>query len=126
MVVPQRVLVVDDSDLVRDVTRWTLEKHGYQVETLADPLDLAGALARQIPDIVLIDIGFPGMDPSQLVSLVRPHTATCPFVVFSDRPAPELATIVAQLGARGSIRKDVDGSFGQIIARVIAGAEERP
>jgi DNA-binding response OmpR family regulator len=110
MVARRKVLVVDDSDLIRDVTQFSLEKHGYEVKTLADPRDLAAALAREAPDVVLVDIGFPGLRPSDVASLVRPHVATCPFLVFSDRPAQELAAYVAELGACGSVRKDVDAS----------------
>jgi DNA-binding NarL/FixJ family response regulator len=104
-----KVLVIDDSDLVRDVTQFSLEKHGYEVATLADPHGLADALARERPDVVLVDIGFPGLRVAELARLVRPHAKSCPFLVFSDRSPEELAAHVAELDAVGSIPKGADG-----------------
>jgi CheY-like chemotaxis protein len=115
----QTVLVVDDSDLIRDVTQFSLEKAGYVVDTIADPRGLAAALASKVPDVVLVDIGFPGVRPHELAALVKPHLEKCPFLVFSDRPAAEIEDLVAELGASGSVAKNLDGAaLADALARV--------
>jgi PAS domain S-box-containing protein len=62
MVVPRRVLVVEDSPDARQSLRLLLELAGHHVETCEDgPSGLAKLGAFQ-PDVALIDLGLPGMD----------------------------------------------------------------
>ncbi len=57
-----RILVVDDSHLVKDIVRLRLESLGYEVslaETGEQALDLIRA---NPPDLVVLDIRLPGID----------------------------------------------------------------
>ncbi|MEJ2709014.1 MAG: response regulator transcription factor [Anaerolineales bacterium] len=58
----KHILLVDDDALLRRSLSFNLEQNGFQVKTAANAED-ALALARQHPpDVVLLDIGLPGMD----------------------------------------------------------------
>jgi DNA-binding response OmpR family regulator len=58
----KQILLVDDDALLRRSLSFNLEQNGFQVKTAANAED-ALALARQHPlDVVLLDIGLPGMD----------------------------------------------------------------
>jgi CheY-like chemotaxis protein len=56
------VLVVDDDDDVRDVTRRMLESEGFGVTTAASGAEVLRRVARGEPvDLVLLDLSMPGM-----------------------------------------------------------------
>jgi CheY-like chemotaxis protein len=58
------ILVVDDEPLIRDVTKMSLEKYGYQVLTANDGIDALAIYAQNVKEIrlILIDIMMPVMD----------------------------------------------------------------
>jgi DNA-binding NarL/FixJ family response regulator len=57
-----RVLLVDDHPLFRDALRVLLETGGFEVVGEAGNADEAIAGLREEPDVVVMDIGLPGMD----------------------------------------------------------------
>jgi CheY-like chemotaxis protein len=102
----QKILVVDDSDLCRDLTRMMLEGFGYEVVTLESGLGLSRALGREKPDLVLLDVSMPALQGNQVADVARQHKLhRCPIVLFSDRPAQELSVLARDCGAAGFIPK---------------------
>ena len=87
---PRKVLVVDDDDVIREVAKVALEVvGGWQVST-ATSGDEAGRLAvTEHPDVVLLDVMMPGLDgPSTAVLLSGdPATREVP-VIFLTAKAP--------------------------------------
>lgn len=82
---PTRVLVVDDEADVRLLLRRILEAEGFQV------LDADGALsathelgAAQPPDIVLLDIGLPGVDGLEVLTRIR-RGSDVPVIMLTGR-----------------------------------------
>jgi two-component system cell cycle sensor histidine kinase/response regulator CckA len=67
------ILVVDDEENIREITRATLEKLGYRVLTATDGTDAMALYARNSSEIALIltDIAMPYMDGTALVRAVR-------------------------------------------------------
>ena len=103
---PQKILVVDDSDLCRDLTRLILEGFGYEVVTLESGIGLSRALGREKPDLVLLDVSMPALSGNQVVEVTRQHKLhRCPIVLFSDRPPGELSVLARNCGAAGFIAK---------------------
>lgn len=114
---PHKILVVDDSDLCRDLTRMMLEDHGYEVVTLESGLGLSRALGREKPDLVLLDVSMPAVSGTQIVEVTRQHKLhRCPIVLFSDRPPAELSRLATSCGAAGFIAKT---SNAQTLARSV-------
>jgi DNA-binding response OmpR family regulator len=68
-----RVLVVDDDDGVRRMLVEYLGSHGYSVEAVADGSAMREAIARQVPDVVLLDLHLPGEDGLALARHLREH-----------------------------------------------------
>ncbi|HKA57463.1 MAG TPA: PAS domain S-box protein [Gemmatimonadales bacterium] len=66
-----RVLVVDDERDARDLIRRVLEEHGAVVSAVASGREALRALAAEPPDVLLSDVGMPGMDGYQFMRSVR-------------------------------------------------------
>jgi len=72
----QSVLVVDDSNLLRGILREELEAEGFEVH-LAEDGTQALEMAHDIrPDVILLDIGLPGIDGYEVCRRVRADAAT--------------------------------------------------
>lgn len=67
----QRILVVDDDTLAREVMQDILEMQGYQVTALEDPRRALEVASKDHFDLLLSDIKMPGMDGVQLIREFR-------------------------------------------------------
>jgi chemotaxis protein histidine kinase CheA len=96
---PIRALLVDDSDVTREMVRRLLEDAGIAVTGVGSAEDALHALASRPMDCVVTDIEMPGMDGLGLTRAIRedPAFADLPIVVVStlDRPADRLAGLEA-------------------------------
>ena len=107
----RKILVVDDSEIVREMVSIELEERGFTVVVMESPLGFTSALKREQPDLVLMDVSMPALQGDKLVDLAnRSGTPGCPIVLHSDRPEAELQTLVKNCGASGYIRKTSDGN----------------
>jgi two-component system chemotaxis sensor kinase CheA len=86
-----RVLVVDDTEAVRELERTILERAGYDVVTAGDGKEALVRIAERAPDIVLTDVEMPELDGLQLVQAIRatPRIAGIPVVIVSTLAADD-------------------------------------
>jgi signal transduction histidine kinase/DNA-binding response OmpR family regulator len=68
---PRRVLVVEDQPALSRVTVALLEKLGHEVRAAADGPEALLAVREYNPEIVLLDIGLPGMDGYEVARCLR-------------------------------------------------------
>lgn len=67
----QRVLVIEDNDDVREMLQLFLSALGKEVLEAADGLTGRDLALRERPDLVLLDVGLPGMDGFGLARAIR-------------------------------------------------------
>ncbi|OLR91565.1 response regulator [Actinokineospora bangkokensis] len=79
-----RVLVVDDEPQIARALRITLTAHGYDVVTAADGAAALRAAAERHPDVVILDLGLPDLDGTEVIAGLRGWT-TVPVIVLSAR-----------------------------------------
>lgn len=104
-----RVLVVDDSEFSCEVTRTVLEGHGIEVMVLHSSLGVSTVIAREKPDLVLMDVEMPALEGDKAVAIVVRHGLhRCPLVLYSGRPPSELEGLARACGASGFISKTAD------------------
>ncbi|HEY6277563.1 MAG TPA: response regulator [Streptosporangiaceae bacterium] len=77
-----RVLVVDDEAPILRALRINLTAREYQVTTANDGASGLAAMARDRPDVLILDLGLPDMDGIEVIKGVRGWTAT-PIIVLS-------------------------------------------
>ncbi|HEY4233180.1 MAG TPA: response regulator [Lacipirellulaceae bacterium] len=68
---PRRILVVEDQAALSHVTVALLRKLGHEVRAAADGVEALTAVREYRPDVVLLDIGLPGMDGYEVASSLR-------------------------------------------------------
>jgi CheY-like chemotaxis protein len=66
-----RVLVVDDNQASADTLHWTVELFGDEVKSCHEGKTALKLAAEFKPDVVLLDIGMPGMDGLQVCAYLR-------------------------------------------------------
>jgi two-component system KDP operon response regulator KdpE len=112
---PLRILVVDDEPAIRRFLRTSLGSQGYQVEEAEDGTAALAAM-NHAPDLIVLDLGMPGMDGFEVIRNLRESGATLPIVVLSVR-ADEAGKVRAlDLGADDYVTKP----FGieELLARI--------
>ena len=114
---PSRILVVDDEADIRRLLQEILVEEGYEVEVAADAREARSARARQLPDLVLLDIWMPDTDG---ISLLREWSASggehCPVVMLSGHGTIETAVEATRLGAVDFIEKPL--SLAKLLSTV--------
>ena len=71
---PVRVLLVEDDPDAREVTAAGLTKSGFEVHAVSGAVRALELLEVWLPDVVVSDIGMPGMDGYEFVRLLRART----------------------------------------------------
>ena len=79
-----RVLVVDDEPQLLRALRINLSARGYEVVVAADGAEALDAAARHLPDLVILDLGLPDMDGTEVIEGLRGWT-DAPIIVLSGR-----------------------------------------
>jgi two-component system KDP operon response regulator KdpE len=77
-----RVLVIDDEAPILHALKINLTARKYEVSTAADGASGLAAMARERPDVLILDLGLPDMDGTEVIRGVRGWTTT-PIIVLS-------------------------------------------
>ena len=81
-----RILVVDDSSLVRLYCRDALERAGFEVDQAINGLEAMEKVLVQTFDLVIVDVNMPGMDGISFVRALRgsdARVASLPSLIIS-------------------------------------------
>jgi type IV pilus assembly protein PilB len=79
---PQRILVVDDDEALREVLRDILQSENYEVDLAGDGEEALRRLTRNRPDLVITDLNMPTMDGLGLLRRIRADLSTCQLPVI--------------------------------------------
>jgi two-component system KDP operon response regulator KdpE len=124
-----RILVVDDEPQIRRALTTNLRARGFEVDEAASGEDALRAAARDRPDLVVLDLGLPGMDGIDVVHGLRGWT-TVPILVLSARDDETAKVAALDAGADDYVTKPF--GMDELLARVRAGlrrampADEEP
>lgn len=113
----RHILVVDDDTLMRRSLSLQLVQAGYRTSTTAQAEDALVLARRERPDLILMDIGLPGMDGLEALRQIQQEMDVP--VIFVTARRRELDTILGlELGADDYITKPFDPDV--LLARVKA------
>ena len=112
-----KILVVDDEPQLLRALRINLKARSYEVETAGRGVDALASAARHRPDLVLLDLGLPDMDGTDVILSLRGWTEV-PVVVLSGRTDQAEKVRVLDAGADDFVSKPF--SMDELIARLRA------
>jgi two-component system KDP operon response regulator KdpE len=114
-----RVLVVDDEPQILRALRINLRARQYEVSTAATGTEALDVAAKHPPDLVVLDLGLPGLDGLDVIAGLRGWT-TVPIIVLSGRADSTDKVEALDAGADDYVTKP----FGmeELLARMRAAA----
>lgn len=112
------ILLVDDDALMRRSLAFHMEQAGYKVHTAANAEDAISLVQRTPPDLVILDIGLPGMDGLEALRELRRATQNLPVIFLTGRRREFDEVLGLELGADDYITKPFDVDV--VLARVKA------
>ncbi|OLP19074.1 hypothetical protein BST81_07635 [Leptolyngbya sp. 'hensonii'] len=106
-----RILVVDDDPIILTTLQQLLEPWGFQVATLADPLQFDAILEAVNPELVVLDVEMPQRDGIELCQTIRNHAQLnwLPILFLTARNDAETIRRVFAAGADDFISKPITG-----------------
>lgn len=113
----RRVLLVDDDPHIRALLAFAFDKAGFAVEEAGDGEEALIAVARQAPDLVVLDINMPRMDGLEVCRRLRASTEV-PVLFLSSRDDEFDRVLGIELGADDYVTKPF--SPREVVARANA------
>ncbi len=103
----QKVLVIEDSASVRRLIEVCLRILDVDVSSAVDGVTGLEQIKSLNPDVVVLDIGLPGLDGWEVLSQLRqdPNSAEVKVLVLTAHAQPEMADRAAQGGADAFMTK---------------------
>jgi DNA-binding response OmpR family regulator len=105
--VSRTILLVDDDALMRRSLAFHLEQAGYQVHTAANAEDAISFVHNSPPDLVILDIGLPGMDGLDALREIKAQ-GNLPIIFLTGRRRELDEVVGLELGADDYITKPFD------------------
>src|ERR1700730_17053919 len=105
-----RILVIDDEAAIRDSLRMTLEYEGYEFAGAATGQEGLALAAREMPDLVLLDVKMPGMDGLEVLGRLHSMYEALPVVMISAHGTPSSAVDAIRKGATDFLEKPFEST----------------
>jgi DNA-binding response OmpR family regulator len=113
----KHILLVDDDALLRRSLSFNLEQNGYRVTTAGNAEDALALAKRDRPDLILLDIGLPGMDGLDALKYIQEKLGVP--VIFLTARRRELDEVLGlELGADDYLTKPFN--LDVVLARIKA------
>ncbi|HEX7354475.1 MAG TPA: response regulator [Mycobacteriales bacterium] len=111
------VLVVDDEPAIVRALRINLSARGYEVHTAVDGASGLAATAKHRPDVVILDLGLPDLDGTDVIAGIRGWNSA-PILVLSARGHEEAKVAALDAGADDYVTKPF--GMDELLARLRA------
>jgi two-component system KDP operon response regulator KdpE len=110
-----RILLVDDEPKIRRALAVNLEARGYEVIEAADGEAGVEAALDRVPDVILLDLGLPGIDGQEVIERIRTWSDV-PIIVLSVRSSPHDKVAALDAGADDYVTKPF--GIDELLARL--------
>lgn len=119
----EKILVVEDNPMNRELVAITLAASGYRVLEAEDGFDLLDLVTAERPVLIVMDLQLPHIDGFTLTRQLKndPQTRAIPILVTSAFSRPEDRTRAVEAGCDDFLTKPLDmPMFLQTIARLVS------
>jgi DNA-binding response OmpR family regulator len=119
-----RVLVVEDDDAIAQVLQRSLRMEGYEVRIAGDGVTALDEAHGFLPDLVILDLGLPGLDGVDVAKSLRQTGDDVPILVLTARDGVEARVEGLDAGADDYLVKPFERQ--ELLARLRALLRRRP
>ncbi|WOX05311.1 response regulator transcription factor [Microbulbifer pacificus] len=113
----EKILVVDDDENIRQIIHFSLETANYSVIEACDGLQALQLFKKEKPNLVILDIGMPEMEGTDVCRQIRQHSQV-PIIMLSARDDEFDRVLGLELGADDYVSKPF--SNRELVARTKA------
>jgi CheY-like chemotaxis protein len=131
LIVPDKILVVDDSDDTREMMAKLLEMESYSVVTAGDGQIGLEVAEAELPDLIITDIHMPNLNGIEMIRILREHPMlqSIPIMAITAYGSA-VASEALQMGADYATSKPVEfetliGGIKALLSRNHSGINER-
>jgi len=112
-----RVMVIDDNPGMTSLMKRFLERSNFQVVELNNSVDVMGCLARDMVDVVMVDLHMPEPSGFDLIEMIRRRWPALPIIAISGTGIIADVVRAMRLGAWNFIEKPISNfeGVGEII-----------
>ena len=116
---------VEDDDNIRDLIKYTVEEAGYTIECFSNGNDMLGALKKQTPNLVLLDIMLPDIEGTEILKIIRTDYAHLPIKVIMLTAKTSEINIVTGLNLGADDYMPKPFSVLELLARIKANLRKK-
>ncbi len=121
---PVRVLVVEDDQEIAQVLQRSLRMEGYDVKLTGDGAQALDDTQAFLPDLIVLDLGLPGMDGIEVARQLRRDEDDTPIMILTARDALDARVEGLDVGADDYLVKPFERQ--ELLARMRALLRRRP
>ena len=121
---PVRVLVVEDDQEIAQVLQRSLRMEGYDVKLTDDGAQALDDTQAFLPDLIVLDLGLPGMDGIEVARQLRRDEDDTPILMLTARDALDSRVEGLDVGADDYLVKPFERQ--ELLARMRALLRRRP
>lgn len=119
------VLIVDDDEVHLELMKRKLERYGFTVLAVSNPIGVTNKVRTMQPDVVLMDIGIPAIRGDRLLDLVRKKApSTTRFFYHSSLDSEELQRMAERDSMTGWFSKS--DPLARVVRRLQRETRPRP
>ena len=78
------IVIIEDEQRIRELVSRVLADRGYEVRASATAMDGLQSVVNTSPDVVILDMGLPDLDGSELLKMIR-AVSDVPIIVATAR-----------------------------------------
>lgn len=97
----EKILVVDDEEDIIELVRYNLSREGYQVKGVNSSEAALGAISKDRPDLLILDVMLPNMDGFEMCKKLKqsPSTSGIPIIMLTAKGEEADVVCGLELGA---------------------------
>ncbi|HXE13737.1 MAG TPA: response regulator transcription factor [Bryobacteraceae bacterium] len=120
---PLRILVIDDEPAIRRFLRTSLTAQGYSLLEAEDGETGLAMLQRNAVDVLVLDLGLPGIDGLEVLKRMREGGSSVPVIVLSSRDDERGKVAALDIGADDYVTKPF--GMDELLARIRAAVRHK-
>lgn len=105
---PKKILIIDDELEICKMVAECLFDAGYSASYALNGPDGLAMIKRDLPSLVLLDIGMPGMDGIEVMRLIHGQFPAIPVVVLTGHRDTETVKKMIEMGASEYLTKPIN------------------